>query len=797
MEPAMSQLSELLREIHQRSIWQVIGIYLAMSWGVLNAVDVLTGFAGLPDWTPTMAVVLLLIGFPIVTATAVIQKGMPGGGGGGGAPPGDDQTASMEASQEGDGTDARSRSGAPSTGAAPSSTGDAPDSAGATPGGLRSLFTWRNALLGGAAAGALLLVSGGVYLAMWSLGVGPVGSLVAQGVLDESDPVLLVDFVDRAGDGDLGTVVAQALAVDLNSSPTVTLLSGDAVSNALRLMGRDAAEPVTDDLAREISLRINIKAFIAGEVSRVGSRYLIVARIVSPQTGQDLVSFREEAAGEDDLLPAIDRISQSLREKLGESLRDIRLGAPLEDVTTTSFEALRKLTQAERAEEEGDYALSERLLNEAIVLDPDFAMAYRKLSVIRFNAGQSSALINEAATLAYEHRDRLSDRERYLTEANYHRQVTRNDQAALDAYDAILEIRPDDAAALNNSSLILTVLTRFQESQERLDRAVGGGGGGSSVAFLNHGRTRLLRGDQAGALASIAEYRDRYPGHIYQPWADLLETIAAGENEGLDRRITALRDAPDMDFFRPLLPRYHLAAEITRGDLGGALERAADVSLENDRFTHAGFLSISTGVPDVRLWILDDSTGAVDALQTLLLGPRFDTVAAQDRSWGASVTLYALAGRPDLARSLRSRWEAETVVTAPGMVGRYAAAGAMIEWAEGRPDEALREIEAAVRDMGCPRCFEQQRAIILETLERYDEAIEIWETVRDYPVDLEAGGWERIVALKRLGPLHELAGDAQGAIAAYQAFADAWADADPELQPQVAHARARVAALGG
>ena len=125
------------------------------------------------------------------------------------------------------------------------------------------------------------------------------------------------------------------------------------------------------------------------------------------------------------------------------------------------------------------------------------------------------------------------------------------------------------------------------------------------------------------------------------------------------------------------------------------------------------------------------------------------------------------------------------------------AAEAVIDYVNGTHADALAATEAAARDLGCPRCFEIQIALMLEELERYDEAIDIWETVRDFPVDLEAGGFEQIVALKRLGPLQERAGDRAGAIEAYRAFADAWADADPELQPQVAHARERIAALGG
>jgi hypothetical protein len=48
----------------------------------------------------------------------------------------------------------------------------------------RRLFTWRNALLGGAAAFALLGVGATGYMGMRTLGIGAPGTLLAQGVLE-------------------------------------------------------------------------------------------------------------------------------------------------------------------------------------------------------------------------------------------------------------------------------------------------------------------------------------------------------------------------------------------------------------------------------------------------------------------------------------------------------------------------------------------------------------------------------------------------------------------------------------
>ncbi|HIF23576.1 MAG TPA: hypothetical protein EYQ27_17130, partial [Gemmatimonadetes bacterium] len=68
----MFRLRKLIREIHHRTLWQVLGAYLLMSWLVLAAIDLLTDVVGLPVWTSKLALVLLMIGLPLVSATTFI-----------------------------------------------------------------------------------------------------------------------------------------------------------------------------------------------------------------------------------------------------------------------------------------------------------------------------------------------------------------------------------------------------------------------------------------------------------------------------------------------------------------------------------------------------------------------------------------------------------------------------------------------------------------------------------------------------------------------------------------------------
>ena len=76
----MEHLRQLIREVHRRSLWQVLGIYLVASWAVLSVVDTLGGALNLPDWFPSVALALLVVGLPIVLATAFIQEGVVGRG---------------------------------------------------------------------------------------------------------------------------------------------------------------------------------------------------------------------------------------------------------------------------------------------------------------------------------------------------------------------------------------------------------------------------------------------------------------------------------------------------------------------------------------------------------------------------------------------------------------------------------------------------------------------------------------------------------------------------------------------
>jgi len=121
----------------------------------------------------------------------------------------------------------------------------------------------------------------------------------------------------------------------------VRILSTAEVSDALTRMKRDPGTPVTSAVAREIATREGAKAVVAGEISALGKSYVLSARILNAADGSELVALRETAADDAGIVAALDKLSGRVRERIGESLKTIRGGQPLDQVTTGSLEALR------------------------------------------------------------------------------------------------------------------------------------------------------------------------------------------------------------------------------------------------------------------------------------------------------------------------------------------------------------------------------------------------------------------------------------------------------------------------
>ncbi len=292
---------------------------------------------------------------------------------------------------------------------------EVPPPSASDPSSRQKLFTWRNAIVGGVGAFAILGLLSAGWLVSRVLGIGPAATLVARGVLDERATIVLADFSPPTSQD--ARALTEAFRIDLSQSRVIRLAAASRVNAALTRMERDPTDPLDRETAIEVAVREGLPAVIAGEIIPAGVGYVFSAELISQSGDEVLVSLRTTAADSTEVLDAIEELSKKLRERIGESLGQIRNEPPLRQVTTSNLAALRRYSQGLRHVTNGaDLARGRVLYEEAVALDTSFASAWAALAIMLLNVGEERALRLEAFDRAYRHRDRLTERERYRVE---------------------------------------------------------------------------------------------------------------------------------------------------------------------------------------------------------------------------------------------------------------------------------------------------------------------------------------------------------------------------------------------
>src|SRR5262249_45236086 len=197
--------------------------------------------------------------------------------------------------------------------------------------------------------------------------------------------IVLSDFDNRTGDTAFDDTLKQALAAGLAQSPFLNILSEQKVGDTLKMMGKQPGDRLTRDVAREICQRNASTAMLNGSIGQIGSHYNLIVHAVNCASGDLLATSQAEVTDKDHVLGGLDKVGTELRQKLGESLTTIqKYDKPLEQVTTSSFDALKVYTQGEKTfDDSGAVPLFKR----AIQLDPNFASAWVSMGVRYSNLG--------------------------------------------------------------------------------------------------------------------------------------------------------------------------------------------------------------------------------------------------------------------------------------------------------------------------------------------------------------------------------------------------------------------------
>lgn len=350
--------------------------------------------------------------------------------------------------------------------------------------------------------------------------------------LTEKDTIVLADFENKTGDQVFDDALKQALAVDLEQSPFLNILSDQKVAEALRLMGRQPAEKLTQDVARDLCQRTGSKVLLDGSIASLGSEYVIGLRAVNCQTADTVVQEQARAEGKNQVLKELDKAASDLRGKLGESLGSIhKFDVPVEQATTPSLEALQAYSLGRKTLlGKADNATAVPFFERAIRLDPDFAMAYAALGAAHRNLGENS-LAADNTKKAYELREQVSERERFYIESHYQSFVTGDLEKARQAYELWAQTYPRDFVPRPSLGATYWNLGQFDKALAEFREALRLDPRGLSYAGLVHSYIALNRLKEARTTAEEAAQSKNFDSpwlrfNLYQ--LAFLENDAAG-----------------------------------------------------------------------------------------------------------------------------------------------------------------------------------------------------------------------------------------------------------------------------
>ena len=258
--------------------------------------------------------------------------------------------------------------------------------------------------------------------------------------------VVLADLDNTTGDPFFNATLRQALSVEFQQSPSLSVVSDERIQQTLGLMLRPTDSRLSPEIAREICQRSGGSAVLDGSIARLGSQYILGLRARNCQTGDILASQQSQAPGKEEVLASLSRVAADFTKRIGQSLAKAEKPAPLAEVTTPSLDALKAFTIAWKIEGTTSQAAAVGHYQRAIALDPEFAKAYAALGLVYYNIGQTE-LAEQNTRKAYALRQRASEFEKLFITYTYDRQVTGNLEKALETLELWAQTYPRDVDA--------------------------------------------------------------------------------------------------------------------------------------------------------------------------------------------------------------------------------------------------------------------------------------------------------------------------------------------------------------
>ena len=645
-------------------------------------------------------------------------------------------------------------------------------------------------------ASAVVIAAAGVaaFFVLRAQGVGPFAAQ-PNGIGEGRSRILVAEF-DTGSDTSLSASVTELFRVALSQSQAVAVADVSSLGPALQRMERAPGTRIQGAVARELATREGMPVIVEGRVLDAGGHYVVAANLVSSRDGAVFASLDETARSKDELIAAIGRLSNGVRKRLGESTANIRETPPLERVTTGSIDALRKYSAALTLDRLQQTEAANGLLREAIAIDTNFAMAYRKLGNNLYWTRDRAEAIGYLRR-AYALRDRLTEIERNIMLGTYYSKVEQDIPRAMGAFEAVLASDPDNIIALDNVAYSLRVARSSLRAESLYQRLVRQSPTAFYLAQLAYVRDQLQKFPQAESTYRAAIAISKSGEYLAAQWLGAFHFGSLLEYDSAEVYIKKAADWPGIGPANRVngLNGKSGVARI-RGRLVESERYAKDrAALERNRGNRGASLIAELEVVRVTDWLRGDRDRALRQLDSVRQA--MWQLPVLDRRGIFLASAYARLGKPEIARRIVAELSRQGDTTLTVDLTRDSELAALILASEGRRDDAL----AMYRRMNaeCADCYEPDIGFLFDAAQQPDSALTHLERyiVVHNPLRVDKDIWFLGPTYKRLSELYEAKGERPKAAGYALKLVDLWKKADPELQPIVEQARRRAQRMAG
>ncbi|MGA9568184.1 MAG: protein kinase [Candidatus Korobacteraceae bacterium] len=613
--------------------------------------------------------------------------------------------------------------------------------------------------------------------------------------LTDKDTIVLADFTNTTGDPVFDETLRRGLAVQLEQSPFLRVVSEARIQQVFRLMGQPAEARLNPEVAREVCERTGSAAVLEGSIATLGSQYVLGLRAKSCRSGEVLAEEQVEAARKEDVLNALGQMASTFRSQLGESLATVEQhSTPLAEATTPSLEALKAYSLGWKTLYVRGENAAIPLFQQAVKDDPQFAMAHAALGLMYGVTGQP-ALAAENTSKAYQLRDRASEPERFFITATYESWVTGNLEKAQETCVTWAQVYPVEITPYSYlSGFIYPAFGKYEQTISQARKLIEIDPD-SAVGYVNLGYGLLNLGRPAEAENVVRTATER---KLEFPYFAILRFDIAflkADRAAMERESALSREK---SVFEDWIADHEAFAAAYSGRLQQAsiLERrASDLAQQAGQNERAAIFQAGSAV-----WegFFGNSTAARTSATAAL-----KISNDKEAEYGAALGL-ALAGDSPraqaLADDLQRRFPEDTSVRFSYLPSLQA----LLALNHGEPSRAIEILQVAVpNELGTQRSWIHGnfgalypiyvRGLAYLALHQGAEAASEFRKILDHP-GIVISDPVGPVARLQLARAYALMDDPAKAKSAYQDFLTFWKDADPDI-PILQQANAEYAKL--